>query len=119
MPRIRISEKHSENDSFTVAVSFDDTDEFPSLTVNDPLTDKNRAKLEWHFEQFVSNPYLKDVEPQEAEKIICDEGEALFAQLFSQPQIYNRYYQLVQNDFDNLVIEISGTPEFHSLHWEA
>ena len=121
MPKIRISEQRvqSESSDFIVKVSFDETDEFENLTVQNPLSPQNRAKLEWHFEQFVSYPYLKEVEPAEAQKIIREEGENLFSQLFDKAEIYNRYRQAIQNGLSSLVIEISGSPEFHSLHWEA
>jgi tetratricopeptide (TPR) repeat protein len=121
MSKISIKEQknQSQTTGFPVVISFDDSDEFDGLTVQDPLTPQNKAKLEWHFEHYVSYPYLNTVEPQEASEIIRQAGENLFSQLFSQPHIYNRYQQILQQDLQNLVIEISGSPEFHSLHWEA
>jgi hypothetical protein len=79
MPRIRIIEKQQfENDEFAAAVSFDGDDEFAGLTVRNPLTPQDKTELEWHFEQFVSHPYLTKIEPQEARNIIRQAGENLF-----------------------------------------
>lgn len=121
MPKILISEQKPQpaEDSFAVKLRFDDADEFDGLTIQNPFTAQNEAKLEWHFESYVSFPYLKEVEPQEAQEIIKQAGENLFQQLFGQPQIYSRYQQILNNGLNNLVIEISGSPEFHSLHWES
>lgn len=121
MPKILISEQKPQpaEDSFAVKLKFDDADEFDGLTIQNPFTAQNEAKLEWHFESYVSFPYLKEVEPQEAQGIIKQAGENLFQQLFGQPQIYSRYQQILNNGLNNLVIEISGSPEFHSLHWES
>ena len=121
MPKILISEQKPQpaEDSFAVKLKFDDADEFEGLTIQNPFTAQNEAKLEWHFESYVSFPYLKEVEPEEAQKIIQKAGEDLFQQLFGQPQIYSRYQQILNNGLNNLVIEISGSPEFHSLHWES
>jgi tetratricopeptide (TPR) repeat protein len=121
MPKILISEQKPQptEDSFAVKLKFDDIDEFEGLTIQNPFTAQNEAKLEWHFESYVSFPYLKEVEPQEAQEIIKQAGENLFSKIFGQPQIYSRYQQILNNGLNNLVIEISGSPEFHSLHWEA
>ncbi|HEX8266577.1 MAG TPA: CHAT domain-containing protein, partial [Pyrinomonadaceae bacterium] len=121
MPKILISEQKPQpaEDSFAVKLKFDDADEFEGLTIQNPFTAQNEAKLEWHFESYVSFPYLKEVEPHEAQGIIKQAGENLFQQLFGQRQIYSRYQQILNNGLNSLVIEISGSPEFHSLHWEA
>ncbi|HEX8736911.1 MAG TPA: tetratricopeptide repeat protein, partial [Pyrinomonadaceae bacterium] len=121
MSRISIKEEknHSQSDGFPVIISFDGSDDCDGITVHDPLTPENKAKLEWHFEHYVSYPYLKTVETAEASEIIRKAGEKLFTDLFSQPRVFSRYQQIVQNDFDNLIIEISGSPDFHSLPWEA
>ncbi len=121
MSKIRIREQQNQpqENGFPVVVSFDDEIDSELLTVHNPLTAQNKAKLEWHFEHYVTYPYLKDVEPAEAEKIIREVGESLFSQLFSQAQIYHLYQKAIENGVNNLVIEISGSPEFHSLHWEA
>ncbi len=121
MPRIRIDEQpeQSTDDVFALTISFDDAEEFGGLTVQDPLSPNSKAKLEWHFEQHVKFPYLNTVKPSEAIEIIREAGENLFSQLFGSPQIFSRYRQAIQTDFANLVIEISGSPEFHSLNWEA
>lgn len=121
MSKISIREQaaQSESNSFTVSVSFDDSNAFDGISVQNPLTPQSKVKLEWHFEQYVRYPYLREVESPEAGKIIREEGESLFSQLFSQPEIYNRYREAIRDGLDNLVIEISGSPEFHSIHWEA
>ena len=122
MPVIQISEVQNNKSSeglFNVRLRFADADEFEGLTIQNPFNSESETKLEWHFERYVSLPYLKEVEPQEVQEIIKHAGENLFLQLFSQPQIYSRYNQILNNDFDNLVFEVSGSPEFHSLHWES
>lgn len=121
MSKIIIKEqgKQSISNKFSVAIIFNDLVEFDNLTVLNSLTIQNKKKLEWHFEQYIHHPYLKDVEPQEAEIIIREEGENLFSQLFSQLDVYNQYRETIRDGLNNLVIEICGSPEFHSLHWEA
>ena len=120
MSRIRIIEnKLVESDVFDVSVSFDDSTQFDGITVRDPLSEQDKAKLEWHFEQYVSFPYLRTVDPSDAAEIIQKAGENLFSQLFNDPRIYRYYQQIVQSNLDDLVIEIAGSPEFHSLLWES
>ncbi|HQU84394.1 MAG TPA: tetratricopeptide repeat protein [Pyrinomonadaceae bacterium] len=121
MPKIRISETapQTESESFSVSVTFDDSDTFNDLTVSDPFSPQDRAKLEWHFEHFVNHPYLKEVESAEADNIIRAAGENLFTQLFGKAEIYNRYSRIADHDLHDLTIEISGSPDFQSLNWEV
>lgn len=121
MPKIVIQEQKVQPipNEFLVTINFDGEDEFGDLTIYNPLSEENRQKLEWHFEQYVSHPYLNNVEPEEVANIIKDAGEKLFNQLFSKAKIYNRYRQVVEGGIENLVFEISGSPEFHSIHWES
>jgi len=109
---IREQRNQSQSDGFCVVISFDGADEFDGLTVHNPLTPQSREKLEWHFEQYVNSPYLKTVESSEAEKIICEEGENLFSQLFSQPQIYNRYQQTIRDGLKIWLLKFPVRPNF-------
>jgi hypothetical protein len=88
MPKISIKEQNAgknDSDSFSVSVSFNDSDEFPGIIVENPLTDRNRARLEWHFEHYISYPYLNTVEPKDAQAIIKEEVRRFLPSCLARP----------------------------------
>jgi hypothetical protein len=40
-------------------------DQFEGISVSNPLSPKNRGRLEWHFEQYVRFSYLNKITPHE------------------------------------------------------
>lgn len=118
MTVIRIREQRKEANSFAATVSFDDQYEY-SITVSDPFSPEEEARLEWYFEQHLKFPFMDDFKAQEAAASIAKYGEVLFGQVFSG-DAKTQYRMALQNGGPGaLSLEIAGSPEFHRLHWEA
>src|SRR5207248_3347506 len=67
-------------------------------------------------------PFTDQVRAQAAATSIRTYGEALFQQVFQvfgQPDIYFEYRALATAGLNSLRIEITGSPAFQGLHWEA
>ncbi|MCP4350826.1 MAG: CHAT domain-containing protein [Desulfobacterales bacterium] len=119
MPLITIRETADFNASPNAAVSFDRQGEFP-VTVNNPFSEEDEELLEWYFEKWWRYPFTKGVRARKAADSIKICGESLFEQLFKKnADIYVMYKQAVQAGVNTLSFEIIGSPDFHSLHWEA
>ncbi|MFQ5814823.1 MAG: hypothetical protein ACE5I2_16720, partial [Anaerolineae bacterium] len=95
-----------------------DGQEYP-ITISDPFSEKEEALLEWYFEEHLRFPFVRQVDAREAAESITRYGEALFQQVFADPEAYARYKEGVQAGLDTLRFEIAGSPEFHRFHWEA
>src|SRR5579871_4680464 len=115
---IQIRERQPAADGSNATVSFDNEGEYP-ITISDPFSDKEEALLEWYFEDHLKFPFTRKVDAQTAAASIKAYGEALFKQLFTDPEAYARYKEGVQTGINTLQFEIAGSPEFHKLHWEA
>ena len=120
MPLITIREIAALNEGPNVALSIDGLGEF-KITVKRPFTDAQERELEWYFEEeHLRFPFNGQVRAQQAAKSIQDYGEALFAQLFADIDLYASYKQAQQSGLQDLAFEIMGSPEnIYSLHWEA
>jgi tetratricopeptide (TPR) repeat protein len=118
MQRISICERDgAPADRLSATVRFDDGTEFP-VEIRTPLPGEDDARLEWYFERYLRQPFLDNVLLRNAVDSIPVYGEALFAELFSNPEIATRYVRCRQ-DLARLQIEIEGSPTFHTLNWEA
>ena len=118
MIHIRIRERGSRDEGFNAALSFDHGEEYP-ITITDPFAEGEEARLEWYFEEHLRFPFTRQVDAQEAAASISAYGEALFEQVFADRKAYARYTAALQSGVENLAFEIAGSPDFHSLHWEA
>jgi hypothetical protein len=118
MYTISIHERGGETDSPNAAVSINDEGEYP-ITVRNPFSPQEEARLEWYFERRLRFPFTDQVEAQAAAASVAAYGESLFNQVFADRKAYARYREALQSGVENLRFEISGSPEFHQLHWQA
>ena len=118
MYTISIHERGGETDSPNAAVSVNGEGEYP-VTVRNPFSPQEEARLEWYFEQHLRFPFTQQVEAQAAAASVTAYGESLFNQVFADRKAYARYQEALQSGVENLRFEIAGSPEFHQLHWEA
>ncbi len=118
MELIRIQERAGGQDGSNAVVSFDNGPEY-SITISDPHTEEEEKELEWYFEEHLAFPFTKKVRAQKAAASIKAYGEALFNQIFGNPDIYAEYRALLKSGLNDLQLEIAGSPKFHALHWEA
>jgi tetratricopeptide (TPR) repeat protein len=118
MTLITIREREGAKDGPNATVSFDRGEEF-RITVSDPFSEQEEARLAWYFEEHLRFPFVDQVDAREAAASIARYGEALFGQVFADPEVYARYKEGVRAGLETLCLEVAGTPEFHRLHWEA
>ena len=97
---------------------FDHGQEIP-ITITDPFTEAEEARLEWYFEDHLRFPFINQVRAQESAESIQAYGESLFNQVFAHRDAYARYKEAIQSGVEHLALEIAGSPQFHAYHWEA
>ncbi len=118
MPTITIQQTGQEAASpFSARVSFDHGESVP-VTITDPFNPGEEERLAWYFEKWLAFPFIDAVKAKDAAQSVNDYGEALFRQVFSDPEVFATYAEM-RADLADLVIEIKGTAAFHVLHWEA
>ncbi len=98
---------------FKANVSFDGRDH--QAQFKDPFTPEQEENLRWYFENHLEFPMLDTVRAAEAAASVETYGNHLYNQLFADKDLY----AAVNNHQDDLRIEISGSPDFHRLHWET
>ena len=118
MAVIRICERFIEARSFAATVSIDDGRTNP-IRICDPFSEAENQLLEWYFEEYPRFPFVQQIEAQRAAASITNYGEALFIQVFADPEVRLAYKECIQTGLDTLQFEIIGSPQFHKLHWEA
>lgn len=115
---ITIREQDSPDDANAV-LRLDQGPEFP-VTISDPFSDDEEERLEWYFEKHLRRPFVDQVRAERAAESVEGYGEALFDQVFDDPDAYARYREAYnEHGVDTLRFEIEGSPEFHGLHWET
>src|SRR5436189_2935153 len=118
MPLIRIQERPQSPDGSNAIVSFNNGPEYP-IPINNPFEEQQEQELEWYFEEHLEFPFTKKVRAQNAAASITTYGETLFKQVFVDLDIYSEYRDILKTGLHDLHIEIAGSPNFHSIHWEA
>jgi len=120
MAHITIRQRDPQPDGANACLAFDHGEEYP-IAVTDPFTEEEEARLEWYFKEHFRFPFTRQVRAQKAAESVTAYGEALFKQVFvdPDPDAYARYKAALQSGVENLVFEIAGAPDFHALHWEA
>jgi tetratricopeptide (TPR) repeat protein len=113
-----ITIREQTTDDANALLIFDHGEEYP-IIITDPFTEGEEGRLEWYFEQHHRFPFTNQVRAREAADSLTAYGEALFRQVFSDPDAYARYKAALQTGVENLAFEIAGPPDFHRLHWEA
>ncbi|MBI4321702.1 MAG: tetratricopeptide repeat protein [Chloroflexi bacterium] len=118
MTVISIREQPGLAGGHNAILCFDNEGEF-LVSVNDPFSVKQERLLEWYFEEHLHFPFTRQVDFKTVAESIATYGEALFKQVFADPEAYARYKQALQAGLSSASVEISGSPELHRLHWEA
>lgn len=116
---IRIQEQSVQNDVFHAVVSFDYGPQYP-ITVRDPFDQKQEAEVEWYFEQHLEFPFTQKIRARNAATSISTYGEVLFKHVFQDNEdVYAEFKALLKVGLEQVQIEVTGSPKFHALHWEA
>ncbi|MBN1401465.1 MAG: CHAT domain-containing protein, partial [Anaerolineae bacterium] len=118
MTHITIRERGPQPDGTNACLIFDHGEEYP-ITVADPFAEGEEALLEWYFEEHLRFPFTHQVRARKAAASVTAYGEALFQQIFADPDAYARYRAAIQAGVETLAFEIAGSPDFHAHHWEA
>ncbi len=118
MALIRIQEQAGGPNGSNATVSFENGPPYP-LTVGDPFTEEEEKRLEWYFEEHLQFPFTNQVLATTIAASIPTYGEALFKQVFADPEAYVTYKHCLQAGLNKIQFEIAGSPEFHRWHWEA
>ena len=119
MTLITVREKsRPPEDGFQASLSFDHGPEYDA-SVRDPFSPEDEKRLAWYFEEWLRFPFTEGVKAQAAAASISRFGEALFGQLFADPEAFAEYRAACQAGLERLAFEVAGSPEFHALHWEA
>lgn len=118
MTVITIQQTGNIGERFRASVSFDHQGQYP-LTIGSPSSEQQEEALEWYFEQHLRFPFTDQVKAGEAAESITHYGETLFRQVFADPEAQAEYIAARRQGVNTIQFEISGSPEFHRLHWEA
>ncbi|MEM6426331.1 MAG: CHAT domain-containing protein, partial [Cyanobacteria bacterium P01_D01_bin.128] len=119
MPTITIRERQQTSAGFVATLSIDHQTQY-EITVSDPFDSREERELEFYFEEWIKFPFDQQVIAERAAKSVKTYGEALFKQVFADPDAYSDYKQACRGGLSQLQIEIEGnSPEFQALHWEA
>jgi len=117
---IRIEEKSFAGEQFDARVIFNDQ-QF-SVTVKNPHNPETQKKLDWYFEDYITEPYTPDPIVNNHKDALRQYGESLFKQVFvDHKDIYFLYRTAIQqHNFHDIIVEIvSDTPDFQSILWES
>ena len=87
-----------------------------TVEFHDPFTAEQEEELRWYFEEHLEYPMLEGPRAEQAAASIRDYGNSLYNQLFSDAELLAAFRN---HRSDDVRIDISGSPEFHRLHWEA
>jgi hypothetical protein len=116
MPVISIRERGITSSGPVVAF---DGQEYPIPNIASPFDEQAEAQLAWYFEEHLRFPFTNQVKAATAAASIATYGQALFAQVFRDPDAYADYRAATRAGLASLTFEIAGSPAFQSLHWEA
>jgi hypothetical protein len=116
MPVIRIRERNGIGKAESAEVSFDGEAGYP-VTLEDPFSEADEKRLEWYFEEHLRRPFLDQIKAEQNKASIFHYGEKLFGQVFADRETYAHYKEA--QGTGKLRFEITGSPNFHRLHWEA
>jgi len=115
MPVIAIQQKKKENNSFISTISIDGKIYYETV-ITHPFSEKQDNLLTWYYHTYRMVPFKGQIKSKSAIKSFNFYGENLFAQIFHDPMLFDKYNAIKQQK--NLRFEIIGSPAFHSLYWE-
>lgn len=119
--RITIRETAQTTPGFTAEIAFGDSPPH-AVSVQDPFTPEEEARLGWYFEEWLTFPFTGTVKAEEAAASVTAYGEDLFQQLFvANPHVLAEYKIALNaaGGYGALSFGVTGSPAFHALHWEA
>jgi hypothetical protein len=87
-----------------------------TVAFQNPFTPQQEEELRWYFEKHLEFPMLETPRAGHAAASIRTYGNSLFTQLFANPELFAAFKK---HHSDQIRIEVSGSPEFHRLHWET
>jgi tetratricopeptide (TPR) repeat protein len=117
MTVIRIAERSTSADGFEARVEFAAGGSH-DIKFQDPSVELLEKNLQWYFEQHLRYPFLdQDLESAAVDYTVAY-GLQLFRSVLGGDAQYE-YRRLKDSGFDNCSIHISGSTEFHRLHWEC
>ena len=99
---IRIEEQEissTQDQPYKAHVIFNHGERY-TCQVRDPFAERKQqeADLEWYFEEYPAFPFTQKVRARTAAESIRTYGEALFSQLFADPQALSQYRRAIQRD---------------------
>jgi tetratricopeptide (TPR) repeat protein len=103
--------------AFQATVSFDHGPKY-NITITDPFEEAQEKLLQWYFEEHLRHPFTDQVTAADVARSITAYGEALFKQVFPESAL-RAYARALAKGPAALSFAISGSPDFHRLHWEA
>jgi hypothetical protein len=113
--KITITQTGTNDDGFTAKIQFDGGADYP-VTIHDPFSPEEEARLGWYFEEWLTFPFTGHVKAKQAAASVSDYGHSLFEQLF-QGETLIQYRIATQNrGLADLAFEVLGDPAFHALH---
>ncbi len=119
MPTLTLRHQQTTESGFAATLNIDGQSQYP-VTVSDPFTEQQERELEFYFEQWIRFPFDNQTIAERAAASVQTYGEALFQQIFADPDAYSDYRQACRHGLGQLHIEIEGdSPDFQALHWEA
>jgi len=119
MPTLTLHHQQTTESGFAATLNIDGQSQY-SVTVSDPFTESQERELEFYFEQWIRFPFDNQTIAERAAASVQTYGEALFQQIFADPDAYSDYRQACRSGLGQLHIAIEGdAPDFQALHWEA
>ena len=100
MPCITIRQRDPQPDGTNACLAFDHGEEYP-ITVSDPFTEEEEARLEWYFERHIRFPFTHQVRARKAAESVTAYGEALFDQVFADRKAYARYQEALRSGLED------------------
>ena len=115
---IRIREKAAEDNHFAATLSFDGEGDC-EFRVASPFSEDEEQNVAWYFERHLQTPYLEGERARLAGESVRAYGEKLFTAVFKDNNAFAQYSGARQSGLENVRFEITGSPAFHKIHWEA
>src|SRR4051812_48876905 len=106
MTLITIREQGKTKKSHKAAVSFDGEGEYQA-SITDPFSEKEESELEWYFEKHLRFPFVDRVRAKTAAGSLPTYGEALFQNVFADPEAFARYKEAAKAGLETLRFEIA------------
>jgi hypothetical protein len=117
MSLITITETGSFTDQPNATLSFDHGAPQP-ITITDPFSDVEEARLRWYFEEHLRFPFTDRVHASQSAQSIVAYGEALSRRSSRAIRPLCQIPGRRASGLQNLHFDIIGSPAFHQLHWE-